>query len=508
MKTKPTTVLISILILNLLTFPILKAQQISSIDVKKVKKSEQMLILGGTSQLFYTASGSGLQSLHSDDATFSVFNRNLDQNYIGKIKPLESKHTILYVFSAWDALYWLESSDKPDNNGRYKTDLVMKKGDRDPVVQASVATSFATASFKMDWGLAFTSFFTNAALLWKKNFGFSHTVSPDGNSLLILFNNNFSPSSDRMVNAWVYNHKDNTLTAEQLNFKTQYNYMLLQDAYLGNDGTIYLLAGSYTNKDMNRHEEEFSYTFIRQVVEGKTSTLKLDASGHFINSLAIYEGKGNYPVLAGLSTQDNGDVAGAFIGSASADNAVSLNYFPLDNFSVSTDDQDKDSKFTSTYLIHKVAPLQDGTLILLAEQYHRRPTVQAKFSLSGIEPEAVMADFFENIVAIGFDASQKLSFSKVIEKKQKATDDEWEFASFLTSRRNNGIDIIFNDDMKTMTDVKDIHVSGNGEITNGMLFTKKEDRFRIAPFSHIQDGSTLIFPVVKFSKYKIYKLTY
>ena len=505
---RSTALHLSLLIVIILSSLSLNAQQISSTDVKKIKKSEQMLILGGTSKLFYTAAGSGLQSLHSDDATFSVFNRNLDQNYIGKIKPLESKHTILYVFSAWDALYWLEASDKPDNNGRYKTELVMKEGDQDPVVQASVATSFATASFQMDWSLAFTSFFTNAALLWKKNFGFSHTLSPDGNSVVILFNNNFSPSGNRMVNAWVYNQKDNSLSAQQINFKTEHNYMLLQDVFLANDGTDYLLAGSYTDKDMNRQKGEFSYTLVRHMMEGKTSTIKLSASDHFINSLGIYDGKGNFPILAGLSTQDNGDVAGAFIGSASAENELKLNYYPLDNFSVSAEEQDKDSKYTSTYLIHKMAPLKDGTLILLAEQYHRRPTVQAKFSLSGISPEAVMADYFENIVAIGFDASQKLSFSKVIEKKQKATDDEWQFASFLTFEREDGVDIIFNEDMKSMTDVKDVHLSENGKITDGMLFTKKEDRFRIAPSSSVQDGNTLIFPVVKFSKYKIYKLSY
>jgi hypothetical protein len=97
----------------------------------------------------------------------------------------------------------------------------------------------------------------------------------------------------------------------------------------------------------------------------------------------------------------------------------------------------------------------------------------------------------------------------VVEKKQKSPDENLMFNSFAIDPDNGSYGLVFNEDVRNMSDVAWVTIDSKGNTTKKMIFEKSKDRQRVAPMlAAFDDKGNLFIPAVRFNKAKIIRVSF
>ncbi|HYW96940.1 MAG TPA: hypothetical protein VE870_15195, partial [Bacteroidales bacterium] len=284
---------------------------------------------------------------------------------------------------------------------------------------------------------------------------------------------------------------------------------------LTNDGKVYILAGGFADNSFTKKPGTFNYYFYNyNHTSDELIPVKLDAGDHFLTNLGLTTSSdGKSPLLAGLYSDKNTlkvqGVASFNMGSAGI---LEGHFTPLDDGLLKTlyEDAGTDKDQADEYDVRYIFPESNGDVTFFAEHYSRKLGVGVDVSLfRGVEPKPQLEDHYGNIVVARVSRDGSPVWTNIIEKQQKSTDENIMFNSFAVAKKDDAYGLVFNDQVKNMSDVVWVTINNDGSKDRKLIFERTKDRLRVAPMLAGDDHSgDLFLPAVRFSKTKLVRIKF
>lgn len=488
------------------------AQQITKQEIKEVKRSEYLYMLGAGDQQAVAAISTDWFVGNHDRLKILVMDADLSYKDLSRLKD-SRKQEILYVFFADGMLHTLEYEEMPDKADH----IVIRRHDRatgaSQVVFSEMMT-FAFETFAVDMSGVFRNYFSKESARWRRSNIFSHYVSPDQNKILITLNNTYASLPPRVVYTLEFDVSKNEGKQGNMRFNDRAERLTVEDVVINNEGEIYTLLSANQSKDFKKRPDQFSYKLYKaESIGSEVQEVSITSPGHFISNARLSLNPNGKPIVSGVyANPENLEIYGTFILNGLSGNTLGGKFHTLDDDMLAkineTQGRQKRSDNVNEYNVQQIFVEADGSCAIFAEHYQRQPVIQARLSvLSGVTPTVDMADKYKNIIVSRFDKEGQIIYTRLIEKSQVSTDDLLQFTSFAAVPAKGSYHIFYNDDIKNMTDVKWLTIDANGNIDDKMLFTKKDDRLRAVPLFAASPGEGVLYlPAIRFNTSQIYKI--
>jgi len=305
---------------------------------------------------------------------------------------------------------------------------------------------------------------------------------------------------------------------------------------IGNNGRVYILGHELlVTKDQSKLINR------KRVVEGDSYVLTIDPGTGDMEQQKIQLGNGRKIEMMGFSILDNGNIqivgllgkeSGGTDGSFSILYDNNLNEISQsehifeDEFITQTwseraqkkadrknqrralQGKEKDTPEFYSYYIDHIVQREDGSSLMLAEQYYVVVTSHTYTDANGNRTTTYTYHYYYNdIIAVSFDENGEYEWKQLIEKRQVSVNDGGYYSSYFIVNSEDKTSIIFNEfvsnlkekgsstrkDRKTVIGLK-ATLSREGELTKEKLFEfPEENRLRIVPKICEDSGDGIIF---------------
>ena len=490
------------------------AQTVKSIDLKKVKTDNYLYVIGGNENDVFAGITDNYFVQPDNKLPAAYINMNTEEELNETLKP-SSNADILYTFYYDGKIQVLEFGNKPKDNGMYPMNIISYDKTLKPVKTVNSEMKMTSAAFRYDFASMLKNEFSPESGKWRRSYIFSHKVTPDGNKVILMLNNSWQTKPPRTLYFAIFDAGSSTVEQHEVVIPSEETNLLVQDYALSSDGNVYFLAAGFADNSFHKKPGDFKYALYSwDPGTNKLSSVTLDAGDHFVTNLGIVIPEGSeYPVLAGLYTDPGSmKVSGVAYFKMSGPESAKGIFHPLDEKITGKlyEKEEKESDHADEYDIRFLFPGKGGDVTIFAENYARKPGLGLDVKLfGGVSPEARMEDHYGDIVAINISSDGTPSWTSVIGKKQKSTDDNLMFNSFAVAENKGTYGLIFNEEVKNMSDVVWVTIDSNGNSNRKLIFERTKDRLRVAPMLASDDGKgNLFIPAVRFSKTKLVKVSF
>lgn len=482
----------------------LYGQEVRQLSVKKMKKNHFLYVIGGEGNSVFTGSTEG--NYLQPERKFPAMHMDLKgEGMHEETLKAESKTDILYTFYFGDRLLTLEYGDTPLDNGMYMLRLAAYNDQLAFTNDIKDTVLLTGAVFRYDLSALFRNYLSSQSGKWRRSYFFTHKLSPDGQTALVMLDNPFQTASPRQLYFFTLDRELTKISQHEISLPAEAGHMVIEDYALAADGKVYLLAAGYAEGNFKKQPGTFGYHFYSYDPEqGSLGKKELGIDQHFVTNLGLSVDKQYRPVLAGLYTNESDlALAGTVLCSPDAEGNMQAHFNALDQeIAAQLSQQQKENAAAKVdeYSVRHVFSEENGDLTFFAEHYSRKLGVGVKLSImSGVSPEPQLEDHYGNILVVRLRENGDQDWLKVIPKSQRSVGENIMFNSFTLCRKGDAYGLAFNEQVKNMSNVKWIEVSREGDISEKMIFERMKDKLRIAP---MLAGSTkdaqLLIPATRF----------
>ncbi len=489
-----------------------QGQDVKTLELNKVKKDHYLYVIGGDRNDVFA--GITDNYFVQPDNKFPAVYIDLGngQEKEETIKP-SSNADILYTFGFQNKLYTLEYGNKPFDNGMYPMRMVSYDKNLDPLETVADTVNLTSEAFRYDFSSMFKNQFSPQSGKWRRSYLFSHQESPDGKNLVIMLNNTFQTRPPRTLYYLIFNPQTKDIHQYEVQISSDDENLIVEDYALTNDGKVFFLAGGFDDS-FTKKPGTFSYHLYEYdpAMDGPQQ-VTLETDDHFLTNLGLISSSGEgMPRLAGVYSDNSSlKVSGIAVFTMNGQGVMEGNFTPLEESITGKlyKDDDEDSDQADEYDIRYVFPESGGGLTFFAEHYQRKLGVGVDVSLfGGVSPKPQLEDHYGDILITKVNNDGTPAWTRVIEKAQKSTDENIMFNSFAVVAKNGQYGLVFNEQVKNMSDVTWVNVSGDGTTDRKLIFERKKDRLRVAPMlSGADNQGDLFIPAVRFSNTKLVRVS-
>ncbi len=508
-------ILISIVLVtgSLLSSLTLTGQDVKSIDLKKIKNDNYLYVIGGQGNNVFAGITDNYYVQPDDKLPALYINLENEDEQDVTLKPA-SKSDILYAFYYQGNVYTLEYGNKPHNNGMYPINLVEWNKNLEPEKTVSDTARITPDVFRVDLASMFRNEYSPQSGKWRRSYIISHKVSPDGKNILITLNNTFQTKPPRTVYCLLYHPGSSSFDQYTITIPSKEQNLIVEDYVLTNNGKIYLLTAGFADNSFTKKPDTFHYSLYHyDPGNGTLKSMEMDAGDHFVTDLGLStSADGTKPRLAGLySDARSMNVSGIAYFRMESQETMKGYFTPMDENTLNMlNSGNNNSGHADEYDVRYIFPESNGDLTFFAEHYARKPGLGMNISLlGGVSPKAQLEDHYGNIVVARIKPDGKPAWSKVVEKNQKSTDENIMFNSFAVAKKGDRYGLLFNEEVKNMSDVDWVSLDSDGTMGKKKIFDRTKDRLRVAPMlASVDEDGHLYVPALRFNKTKLVEISF
>ncbi len=478
------------------------AQDVRIFNYVKTGNDDDLFIIGGNEQGVFTGIG--------EDYYYNGINNKQVVSYYSLadglqesrvLKPEERSQEYFYTFYFQNQLHALLYEDEPNEELLYPIYLQTYGTDLNQVGETRQVSNLYPQIFTANVGSYFRSYFSTQFSKMRRSFFFNHAESADGNKMMLLFNYNFFNDVTSDLQCMVFDENMEEAWSGFIDLPSAGgNYQMVESYALANDGTLYMLIASFGNDGFKKTAGDFEYFMYKyHPDQDEVETIDIPTNNRFIINLGMQLNEQQQPVFAGIyANANNNDLEGGLL---IQDGKITEHPFPEED--TKEINQKDDKKYAEEYTVKHMVQEEDGSVVFFAESYRRGPVVKPKLSLSGFSPidaDLELGDIYKKILAIKINP-QSDSWLRIIDKSQKSTEERDLYTSFALTHHNNTYHLIFNNAIKSSTDVSLVKITSSGDIDLETLLSRKSYRLRLVPsFAKTIHAGYVVVPVQKQGK--------
>lgn len=306
--------------------------------------------------------------------------------------------------------------------------------------------------------------------LFGKNRGsFDIVLSEDEQSFAIQVNKPYDKDEEEYFKFKVYDNELELQWEEEFNIPIEDRYFSLDDVYLSSDMSVYLVGVAYKSgaeRRASRREGEATYShYLVKVDDGDVYHKSVELDGQFITDLKFGFGKNNQIICSGFySDKGTYSIKGAYFMSLDEDfDVVKSSTIPftfdlmVENYS---DKQKKKAEKKKDkgkakdmemyeYDLDDVIIREDGSAVMIAEQYYVRVTVTTSTDANGNTTTRTTYHYYYNdLLVINISPNGEIEWARKIPKRQYSTNDGGYYSSYGVIETDNNIYFVYTDNIK------------------------------------------------------------
>lgn len=310
------------------------------------------------------------------------------------------------------------------------------------------------------------------------------------------------------------------------------NQYLFQDAdveiekiLLNNQGTVYLL----TRIGLEGQEKEQSVQKYKYMLYlAKKGSKALDnfnlkiSDQYFLNNVLIkFDNKSNILASGFYSEKSANYAKGAYVTNIDANNGSLLINALVPFSSNVSEDKDEDEKEKAFYHMREISFLNDGSIVLIGEQYYIDISRSRGYGAYGAVGGSTNFTFrYKDILVMSLSPNGELKWMKNIPKKQITANDGAMYSSFVPMVLNNKISIMVNGHkdgldkrMSAFTDNNMVYLlefDAAGKMEQKSLYSGEEAESRLSPkvSYKVSDKEVILYNVRRSGNYRFAKVTF
>ncbi len=478
-------------------------QEVRKVPLNKIKKDHYLYVIGGQGDQVVAGTAEG-DYQQSNDRIPAIYVDFLQETSSDKLLKPQPRSDFLYTFYFDGKLHALAYGQRPLDNENYSLQLTRFNSEGVEEKRLSDTVKMSSGIFRYDWSAVFRNYLSAQAGKWRRSYLFSHKQAPGGQAAVVMADNPFQTLSPRQLYFFTIDNDLSELAQHEVQLSVNEKHVVLEDYVLAEDGKVFFLVGGFEDEKFRKEPATFQYyLFGYDPVQQILQEVPMEFGSHFVSNLGLAINKEGTVMLGGLYNEvESLEPEGLVWYRLPANGAPEILFSPFEetmaaslNKQVGSGDNKKAPEFAVRYLF----PEEDGSLTLFAEHYSRKLGVGTTLSLlSGLSAEPQLEDHYGDILAVRFGADGAPRWSRVIAKEQESVGENILFNSFAVCPSGNGYGLIFNEEIKSMSDVKWVSLDAQGNHIDKQLFSRTADRLRIAPMlaASTQSGQ-LIIPALR-----------
>ena len=490
--------------------PLALAQDVTFSDYTKVNDRYDLFIIGGDENGVFTGIGddyyyNGL----NNKQVISYYDFQQGQQESKVMKPEKKSREYFYSFYFQDQLHLLQYDEKPSDDGQYHVYLESFDKSLAKVGEERAVSQLYPYIFSFNVGSFFQSYFSNQYGKMRRSFFYSHKTSADEKKLALFFNYNFFGNATSEFQALVLNENLEEEWSALIDLPDdEKSYRMLEDYAVSNDGTLYLLVASFDNKNFKKTAIGFEYLlYAYDPTQKSVETITFETNGKFIINLGLQLDQSQQPVLAGVyADATTNDILGGVRIQGST-----CTGFAFEEAEVTEINTQQDKNHAEEYTVKNMVLEDDGSAVFFAESYKRGPIVKPKLGLGGLSPldaNVELGDIYRKILAMKISPTGN-NWLKIVDKTQRSSEERDVFTSFAFTHDEQGYYLLFNNNIRNMSDVSLVTIAPNGTIALKTLFDRSSYRFRaVSAFATSVTPGCLTLPVEKNKKQAVATLMF
>jgi uncharacterized protein YcgL (UPF0745 family) len=257
-----------------------------------------------------------------------------------------------------------------------------------------------------------------------------------------------------------------TNTFDQLDVKQNFQ---IKDLVVSNLGDLYIVLLK-DNSNPNRDKTRFEFHTLRSN-SNKLDFVEISTEGKLSSSSKfVFDELNNSLVGAGLYSEKNSIRSQGFF-------YINIPLDQPNSFNLSFNKFDEE--FLQEYLkkrvvgnnagiasteIRDIVLRRDGGIVMMGEKIESKIRGGANIPVGFHFQDAIKADYYyDQIFISSIHPDGKVHWTKIIQKKQYSYDDAGIYSSFFQFVSNDGIHLLFNDEVRNQSTISDFTIKGNGE---------------------------------------------
>lgn len=296
------------------------------------------------------------------------------------------------------------------------------------------------------------------------------------------------------------------------------NYRLWEQDFeqivLDNTGLSWLIFAE--NNRNARSETAFRFECLGK---GEPSVFRVNMNGkHWTDVRFAVDNLNRHLVGAGLYSNKNTTAAnGCFALTAALEGpdtaSVKFEVFrPEFLASLTGKKPKKRNPSVSDLKVRELVLRRDGGLLLVAEQFRFfvRRMNPTPTTFGRVIPGDSQTDYYyDDLLLLSFNPGGTLHWKQVLYKRQVSRDDEGYYSSYFMMKTRNNLRFLYNDEIKTPTNVNEYIVNAKGEYERKSLMETGKDKLALSLRSAVQiTNNVLIVPSERRNDLRLVKIIY
>lgn len=485
-------------------------------EMVSTNDSEDLYIIGGDAQGFYVGvsddyymSGSGNKQVIT---YYDMDNAKAVESKV--IKQEDRSRDFFYTFSFKDQVHTLSYDNKQSEDGLFHIYLNSYNQQMESVGDEKDLDQVYPYIFNFEVGSMLRSYFSSQFGKMRKGMFITHKANAAEDKIALFFDFNYFTSTVANFQCVVLDQDREVVWSGLIDLPEEGSNLLLEDYALGNDGKLYMLMAAFENENFKKTASNFEYRLYQYNPESEqVDMLDFDTEGRFIINMGLSLGQDQQPVLGGIyANPQNNDIEGGLRVSFQADGSSSLEEYAFDNAILQDINEKEDKESAEEYTINNTVLEDDGSMVFFAESYKRGPIVTAKLRLSAFNPldtDIEIGDIYKKILAVKITPDGGSNWVKLIDKNQRSSEPKDIYASFALAYTDEAYYLLFNNDIKSSSDISLVTIKQDGDISLQTFMDKSDYRMRLIPeFARMLEPGILTVPVEKSRKQGVLRIKF
>jgi len=320
------------------------------------------------------------------------------------------------------------------------------------------------------------------------SYGYSYQISVSKNKSFICLQrmtNDFNGISS--VNCVVLNKNLDILGRKNIPIT---NKLINEDNFLSNEGEIFLLDAQVKRVISNNNSLYDNFKLLRyNFATNKLSIVQIENVQYLLSDIKFeVDDRNNRIVAAGFYTEkQSNDISGYFYlfidltaGIVSEQTFAPFNSEIIRRVSRNTLVRSRDQ--ISNLRIRKLITRQDGGALLIGELFY---TVQQNMPRSTFDNfyarQLGTSYYYNDVLLLSINPDGTMYWGNVVQKRQSSDDDGGYYSSFALVNNRSQLNIIFNEDISSTTNLNNFILDSDGQYTVSSLLRSKDYNVMIAP---------------------------
>lgn len=320
------------------------------------------------------------------------------------------------------------------------------------------------------------------------SYGYSYQLSVSKNKAYICLQrmtNDFNGISS--VNCVLLNRNLEILGQKNIPIT---NKLINEDNFLSNEGEIFLLDAQVKRTISSNNVLYDNFKLLRfNYATNKLSIVQIENVQYLLNDIKFeIDDRNNRIVAAGFYTEkQSNDISGYFYlfidlveGRVSEQTFAPFNSEIIRRVSRNTLVRSRDQ--ISNLRIRKVITRHDGGALLIGELFY---TVQQNMPRSTFDNfyarQLGTSYYYNDVLLLSINPDGSIYWGNVVQKRQSSDDDGGYYSSFALVNNRSQLNIIFNEDISSTTNLNNYILESDGQYTISSLLRSKDFNVMIAP---------------------------